>query len=160
MHSAKIFRPAFRPFFHLLCLALLSFAPFAHAGERPKMAKYGAAYAGPELLWVYVAHNKADDHAVVKLEGINHPLDGHVFWTEIRYYLKPGHPERITYVAREKNAEQAVFYVSDGTATLYLPNWHGQERAEIKLAYSRDRSAQTQPEHLLTDYERQTGKIQ
>jgi hypothetical protein len=150
VHLAKIIR--------LFCFALLSCSPFAHAGDRPEMAKYGAAYAGPELLWVYVGHNKADDHAVVKLEGINHPLDGHVFWTEIRY--QPGHPERITYVARDKNTEQAVFFINDHMGTLYLPNWRGQERAEIKLGYSHDRSAQTQPEHLLTDYERQIGKIQ
>ncbi|MDR3323702.1 MAG: hypothetical protein LBS89_05825, partial [Zoogloeaceae bacterium] len=61
-------------FSRLFCLALLVVAPFAHAWDRPEMAKYAAAYVGPELLRVYVAHNKADDHAVVKLWGINHPL--------------------------------------------------------------------------------------
>ncbi|MDR2164814.1 MAG: hypothetical protein LBO79_04120 [Zoogloeaceae bacterium] len=140
----------------LFHLVLLICVPLAHAQERPEMAKYGAAYAGPELLWVYVAHNKADDHAVVKLQGINHPLDGRTFWAEIRYH--PGHPERISYIVRKNGAEKAIFFVNDNTGALYLPNWRGQERAEIRLVYSRDESLHVQPEHLLTDHERQSGK--
>jgi hypothetical protein len=142
----------------LLCLALLACAPLAHAWERPEMAKYGSAYAGPELMWVYVAHDKTDEHAVVKLYGINHPLDGHAFWTRIRYH--PGHAERVSYVMDENGAEKTVFFVNEHTGTLYLPNWRGQERAEIKLNYSREESSRTQPEHLLTDYARQSEKIE
>ncbi|MDR3300271.1 MAG: hypothetical protein LBU43_09830 [Candidatus Accumulibacter sp.] len=137
----------------LLCLALLICAPLAHAWDRPEMAKYGAAYFGPEQLCVYVAHNKADDHAVIKIQGINHPLDGHIFWTEVRY--QQGHPERIDYVVRENDADKWVLYVDHQSATLYLPNWRGQARAEIRLHYGQDESTRTKPEHLATDYERQ-----
>ncbi|MDR2688722.1 MAG: hypothetical protein LBB76_03060 [Azoarcus sp.] len=144
--------------FHSLCLALLFCTPLAHAWDRPEMAKYGAAYSGPELLWVFVAHTKADDHAVVKLSGINHPLDNHVFWTEVRY--QQGHANRTTYIARENNVEKAVFFVDDHEATLYLPNWRGQEHAEIRLHYSQEKSAKTRPEHLATDYERQLEEAQ
>jgi hypothetical protein len=52
-----------------------------------------------------------------------------------------------------------VFFVNNHEATLYLPNWHGQERAEIRLNYSREESSSTRPE-LATDYERQIGQIQ
>jgi len=141
----------------LLCLALLIGAPLAHAWDRPEMAKYGAAYFGPEQLCVYVAHNKADNHAAIKIQGINHPLDGHVFWTEVRY--QQGHPERIDYVARENNTDTPVLYVDHQSATLYLPNWRGQERAEIRLGYSEEESIQNKPEHLLSDYGRQIGQI-
>jgi hypothetical protein len=141
-------------------LALLVCASLAHAWDRPEMAKYGSAYSGPELLQVYVAHNKADDHAVVKLTGINHPLDGHAFWTEVRYAPGQSNTIRTTYVIREKDAEKAIFFVNGSEGTLYLPNWRGQERAEIKLSYSRSKSSTIQPEHLLTDYARQAGKIE
>jgi hypothetical protein len=128
------------------------------------MAKYSAAYSGLDLLWAYVARNKADDHAAVKPTGINHPLDGHVWWTEIRY--SPGHAERVSHVIREKgekeekNAEKAVFFVDGNEATLYPPNWRGQERAEISLHYSRDESSRTQAERPLTDYARQAGEME
>ncbi|MDR3352362.1 MAG: hypothetical protein LBO00_05020 [Zoogloeaceae bacterium] len=139
-------------------LLLLFCAPLVHAWDRPEMARYGAAYAGPELLRVYVAHTKADDYAVIKIHGINHPLDQHIYWAKVRY--QEGYPERIYYAAKEKEGERVVFFVNGASATLKLPNYHGQALAELRLSYDGDESTRTAPEHLLTDYARQIGAIQ
>jgi hypothetical protein len=136
---------------------LLACAPLAHAWDRPEMAKYGAAYVGDEPLRVYVAHNKADDHAVVKIHGINHPLDGHVYWAKIRY--EEGRPGRISYVAKAKDTMRTVLFINGGSGTLTIPNYRSQELAELRASYSEDESRQTAPEHLLTDYARQIGAI-
>lgn len=137
----------------LLCLLLCLWMPSAFAWDRPAMAKYGAAYAGPELLRVYVAHNQADDHAVIKIYGINHEFDGQAFWAEVRY--QAGHPERVLYVVRKGDKEQPLFYVENQEGTLTLPAWRGQTRVEIKLYYDREESVTVRPEHLATDYEKQ-----
>lgn len=134
--------------------------PLVHAWDRPEMAKYGAAYAGPELLYVYVAHNKADDHAVVKIQGINHPLDGHVFWTKIAY--STAHSGQRTFYIDETVKEehlQTVLFIEGSSGILYLQNYRGQVRAEIKVVYDQNESRQTLPEHLVADYELQTGSI-
>ena len=147
----------FRP----LCLALLLFiAPLAHAWERPEMAKFGAAYHGPEQLEVYTAHNKADDHAVIKIRGINHPIDGHVFWTKITYSQKNrGYPNHITYIDEsiQEEHKRAVLFIEDSSGILYLPDYRGQARVEIPVRYDKEASKEILPEHLLTDYERQIG---
>jgi hypothetical protein len=149
-------------FSRLLCLALLLATPFAHAWNRPEMAKYGAAYLGPEQLQVYVAHSKADDRAVIKIRGINHPLDGHVFWTKISYsksHHSKGYSDRITYNddSVKEEGKGAVLFVEDSSGILYLPNYRGQARAEIPLNHDKEASGEVLPEHLLTDYERQIG---
>ena len=128
------------------------------------MAAYGATYRGPEQLQVYVAHNKADDHAVVKIYGINHPLDGRVFWTKVVYSRSnqgKGFPNRISYIDESVKDEQlrAVLFIEDSSGMLYLPNYRGQERAEIPVHYDTEASREVRPEHILTDYERQIGKI-
>ncbi|MDR2364418.1 MAG: hypothetical protein LBD68_00975 [Zoogloeaceae bacterium] len=144
--------------FRLLFFFLLLCAPLAHAWDRPEMARYGAAYAGPGLLRLYVAHTKADDYAVLKIQGINHPLDQHVYWAKVRY--QEGRPERISYVIAEKNAERVVFFVNGDSGTLGIPNYHGQPLVELGFSYDKRESALTAPEHLLTDYERQIGVIE
>jgi hypothetical protein len=146
----------------LFCFALLLITPFAHAWDRPEMARYGAAYADPEQLYVYVAHNKADDHAVIKIQGINHPLDGHVFWTKIAYSYSTTHSAQRTFYTDETVKEEhlkTVLFIEGSSGILYLQNYRGQARAEIKVSYNRDESRQTLPEHLATDYERQIGLI-
>ncbi|GHT92535.1 hypothetical protein AGMMS49545_10230 [Betaproteobacteria bacterium] len=137
----------------ILCLLLCLWMPSAFAWEIPSMAKYGAAYAGPELLYVYVAHNQADDHAVIKISGINHELDEQVFWAEVRY--QAGHPERVSYVVRTDDKEQPLFYVDGREGTLTLPAWRGQAQVDIKLYYDRPESTTVRPDHLATDYENQ-----
>jgi len=148
----------------LFCLVLLLFMPLAHAWERPEMAAYGATYRGPEQLEIYVAHTKADNYAVVKIYGINHPLDGHVFWTKVNYSKSnhtQGFPDRISYTDESVKAEnlRTVLFIDNSSGVLYLPNYRGQERAEIPVHYSEDFSRQVRPEHILTDYERQIGQI-
>jgi len=144
----------------LLCLALLAVAPLAHAWDRPEMAKYGAAYSGPELLHVYIAHDKADGHALVKIFGINHPLDGRVFWTKIAYNNKKREgPADITYAIDEKGTTgNIVFLDGIGGGELYLSNYRGAAKAVLPLRYDREESTQTAPSRLTDDYERQTGK--
>lgn len=148
----------------LLCLALLLLsAPSAHAWDRPEMAQYGTAYRGPEHLQVYVAHTKADSHAVIKIRGINHPLDGHVFWTKVAYSNSPQSkmlPNRITYTDESVQEERlrSVLFIEDTSGILYLPNYRGQGRVEIPIRYDKDTALETFPQHLATDYERQIGK--
>jgi hypothetical protein len=141
---------------YLIGLVLLLCVPLAHAWNRPEMAKYGSAYSSNGLLRVYVAHSKADDHAVVKIHGINHPLDDHVYWANIQYH--EGRPERVSYVIKEKNTTRTVFFVDGGSGTLSIPNYRGQEMAELRFSYDETESGRVAPEHLLTDYERQIGE--
>lgn len=129
------------------------------------MAAYGTTYNGPEQLEVYVAHTKADDHAVVKIRGINHPLDGRVFWVKVVYSKssqREGFPNRILYLDESVKEEhlRAVLLIEDSSGMLYLPNYRGQARAEIPVRYNREFSRGVRPEHILMDYERQIGKIQ
>jgi hypothetical protein len=142
----------------LIGFVLLLCMPLAHAWERPEMAKYGSAYYGNERLYVYVAHSKADDHAVVKISGINHPLDGHVYWADVKYQV--GHPERVSYVVKEKGAPRTVFFVNGTSGTFTISNYRGQEVVELRVSYDREESTRVAPEHLLTDYERQIGEAQ
>jgi hypothetical protein len=142
----------------ICCLALFLCGQTALAWDRPVMSKYGVFYHGPEQLTVRLAHNVADDHAVLKISGINHPWDGRVFWAEVRY--PPGHPDRILYVIEEAGKERILLFVERGSGALNLPNWRGMAWAEIRVSYWRDESAKVRPEHLVTDYERQIGQIQ
>lgn len=146
----------------LLCLALLLAAPFAHAWDRPEMSKYGAAYRGPEQLYVHVAHNKADDRAVVRIFGINHPLDGHTYWTRVAYAKSRssnGFADRATYsdTPAKGQSRGVVLFIEDVSGTLYLPNYRGEPLSEIPLQYDREASREVTPEHMMTDYERQIG---
>ncbi|MDR2129527.1 MAG: hypothetical protein LBP52_10770 [Burkholderiaceae bacterium] len=148
-----------RTFKLLFCFALfLCGQGAALAWERPAMSKYGASYEGAEQLTVQLAHTAADNHAVLKISGINHPWDGRVFWVQVRY--TPGHPERIQYVSQEKGeAERILLFLENGHGTLNIPNWRGVARAELAVSYSgRDASAAVLPEHLATDYEKQIGQ--
>jgi hypothetical protein len=137
----------------ILCLLLCLWGTSALAWDRPAMAKYGAVYTGQEFLRVDVAHNQADDHAILKISGINHKLDGQMFWAEVRY--QAGHPERVVYVFSESDGERPEFYVDNGVGRLMIPNWRGQARVELKLYYDHKLSAETPPEQLATDYENQ-----
>ncbi|MDR0996807.1 MAG: hypothetical protein LBL69_03980 [Zoogloeaceae bacterium] len=142
-----------------LAFFLLTLSATAQAWDRPPMAKYGAAYRGPELMMVYVAANQAGDHALVRVTQINHALDGHIFWTKVRY--PEGHPERAYYLLDDSSrpeGERTLLFVEDGSAKLSLPDWHGQKRAEIPLTYDRSESAEVLPEHLATAYEQQLGQ--
>jgi hypothetical protein len=141
----------------LCCLVLLLCGQGALAWDRPAMSRYGAFYQGPEQLVVQLAHTAADDHAVLKISGINHPWDGRVFWVKVLY--PSGKPGRIHYVGTEDDDERTLLFVENGSGTLYIPNWRGQARAEIQVAYWRDSSAEVLPEHLATDYEKQIGQI-
>jgi hypothetical protein len=106
---------------------------------------------------IHVAHTRADDYAVLRIQGINHPLDRHVYWAKIRY--QEGRPERISYVVEEKNGERVVFFVDGASGTFSISDYHGQPRVEFHFVYDEDESARILPEHLLTDYERQIGAI-
>ncbi|MDR1350084.1 MAG: hypothetical protein LBJ59_04755 [Zoogloeaceae bacterium] len=142
----------------LCCLALLLCGQIALAWDRPAMSKYGAFYQGPEQLVVQLAHTAADDHAVLKISGINHPWDGRVFWVEVRY--QPGHTERIYYVSKEGDDERILLYVEDGNGgELSLPDWRGSLWAQVRINYQRYDSREVLPEHLATDYERQIGQV-
>ena len=147
----------------LLCvgLVLLLVAPFARAEMRPEMAEYGAAYRGPENLYVYVAHTKEDGHAVIKISGINHSLNNHVFWAKVTYSNSVDSrtlPNRISYsVESAKEEERPGLFIEDSSGTLYLPNYRGQARAEIRVGYDRYESRETQPKHLLTEYNEKRG---
>jgi hypothetical protein len=140
----------------LCCLALLLCGQVALAWDRPEMSKYGASYHGHEQLLVQLAHTAADNHAVLKVSGINHPWDGRVFWVEVRY--PAGYPERIQYVSKEKGEERVLLFVDNGRGVLNIPNWRGAPRAELPVVYQRDASAHVLPEHLATDYEKQVGQ--
>ena len=147
----------------LLCLGLvlLLAAPFARAEMRPEMAEYGQAYRGPENLYVFVAHTKEDGHAVIKISGINHPLDNHTFWAKVTYSNSVESrelPNRISYsVESAKEGERPGLFIEDSSGILYLPNYRGQARAEIRVRYDRDESRETQPQHLLTEYNEKQG---
>ena len=147
----------------LLCLGLvlLLAAPFARAGERPEMAEYGKAYRGPEQLYVFVAHTKDDGHAVIKISGINHPLDNHLFWAKVTYSNSADSrtlPNRISYsVESADEGGRPGLFIENSSGTLYLPNYRGRARAEIPVVYDRDESRETRPEHLLTEYSEQKG---
>ncbi|MDR1887960.1 MAG: hypothetical protein LBQ81_01005 [Zoogloeaceae bacterium] len=142
----------------LCCLALFLCGQAALAWDRPVMSKYGAFYQGPEQLVVQLAHTAADDHAIIRISGINHPWDGRVFWAEVRY--QPGHHERVNYVTRaEDGSERTLLYVEDGNGSLSLPNWRGALWAQVRVSYWRDASTEVRPEHLATDYEKQIGQI-
>jgi hypothetical protein len=140
----------------LCCLALFLCGQGALAWDRPAMSRYGASYQGDELLEVRLAHTAADDHAVLKVSGINHPWDGRVFWVEVRYTA--GHPGRIQYVGKENGDERVLLFVQNGRGTLNIPNWRGAPRAELPVTYWREASAEIQPEHLATEYEKQIGQ--
>jgi len=126
------------------------------------MAEYGKAYRGPELLYVFVAHTKEDGHAVIKISGINHPLNNHTFWAKVTYSNGPFGKTRVSYsVESAKEEDRPGLFIensSRSSATLYLPNYRGQARVEIPLYYDEDESRETRPEHLLTEYnEQQSG---
>ena len=146
-----------------LCLVLLLAATTAHAWNRPEMSSYGAAYQGPEQLQVQVAHNKADNQAVIKIRGINHPLDGHVFWAKVTYQHRQGagYPDRVLYTDEsiKDEGKRAVLFIQGSSGTLYLPNFRNQLRVEIPVHYNWEASIEMLPEHILTDYERQIGAI-
>jgi hypothetical protein len=118
----------------MFCLLCCLWGQSAWAWERPEMAKYGAAYAGPELLRVYVAHTWGNDHAVIKIDGVNHELDGRLL----------------------NGGERPLFFVDGGEGKLTLPNWRGQAQVEIRLYYNWGESANTQPEYLASEYEKQS----
>jgi hypothetical protein len=148
-------------FTRLLCaLVLFCVGQTALAWDRPEMSKYGKMYYGDEYLQVVIAHNAADDHAVLKISGINHLWDGQVFWAKVKYW--PGKPARASYLIPDKedeDGERHLFFVGGHDGTLYIHNWHGQEYAEIGLYYSREGSDEVRPEHLATDYETQIGQV-
>ena len=149
----------------LLCLGLvlLLAAPFARAEMRPEMAEYGAAYRGPENLYVFVAHTKEDGHAVIKISGINHPLNNHTFWAKVTYSNSADSrtlPNRISYsVESAKEGDRPGLFIEDSSGKLYLPNYRGQARAEIPVEYDREETRETQPQYLLSEYnKRQSGE--
>jgi hypothetical protein len=133
--------------------------PSTPVWERPELADYPVAYVGPEQLRVYVAHNKAEDHAFIRILGINHPLDGHIYWAELHYKCTPKAGKAVYRVTGEDGRKRTVLSVIGETAILKLPNWRGQERAKINLTYSlsESQSNTAHPENLIRFYKEQIG---
>jgi hypothetical protein len=148
----------------LLCAALLVIAPFAHALNHDDMAAYAQVYKGPEQLKVTILHNKADDHALVWVEGINHPFDRRIFWTDIQRQTvgtarDPG--QNVQYEASPdgKEEKRVLFSIAESVSPteilLYLPNWRGQTRAKIDLSYNSQASRSIDTANFINEYNRQ-----
>jgi hypothetical protein len=147
----------------LLCAALLVVAPFAHAVNHDDMASYAQVYEGPEQLQVTILHNKAEDHALVWVEGINHPFDRRIFWTDIERQTvgtarDPG--QNLRYLTSlDGQAEKTLLFsvaesVSPTEIQLYLPNWRGQTRGKIGLSYNGYASRSIDTANFINEYNR------
>ncbi len=140
----------------IFCVAiapsLTQAAPAVSASGRMEMAKYGELYIGPKTMTVELAATAKDDMALIKVYGINHEWDGRVFLAK----ATKDNRNRISYVTQVDGQDYTVMITqSDGHNAFYLPKMRD---GEMRLSFTRDRSAEVKPEHLMTEFEQKRKK--
>ena len=131
----------------VICVSLVGSSVLCHARE--PMAQYGESYVGPKTMTVEVAPLADATKALIKIVGVNHAWNGKVFLAQLRR----GSNQRVEYVIAGNDGERVVMEENPTRGTiLYLPGI-----GDARLDFDRGSSFRVQPEHLLTEYENQSG---
>lgn len=137
-------------FFSSIALALLSLSTHAlELGDSP------LALVGDNGLEAIVAPTADETQALVKLTGLNHPLDGVVMLTEVEQRDNDGRAYRAEVDGKPRSlVVYAQSYWSPTDYTAYVPGQ--QEPHAIKADESR--SAQINLDELIAEYEQQMSE--
>ena len=130
-----------------------SCAAFVSCGASAfELAKYPQVFSGPQGLEVALAPSRDGKEALVRVTGVNHPIDAVVLLTQreqrgngAEAFVTPLDGRPYTLVQKQRGA-----YGGDQTLT-YLPG----QRDGIALSYDEKKSKALQPATLLATYEQQ-----
>jgi hypothetical protein len=131
--------------FILFLMLSVSFLSASAANDRPEIARYAKAYSGGEGIVVRTLRvgPQANQEAIVQITGIDHKWDGRI------QKMKMEPTQRgVKYVTTADGKRYDVLVMDDGGTELYVP---GIAR-KTTIIYDKALSAQTEPEHLLTEY--------
>ena len=132
----------------LLGVSIAGLSVLCHARE--PMARYGESYVGPKTMTVELAPLADGATALIKITGVNHAWNGKVFQAQLRR----GSNQRLEYViAGTDGGDQVILEENPTRGTLlYLPGF-----GDARLEFDRSAAFRVQPEHLLTEFENQSG---
>lgn len=125
------------------------------AGESLVAGKYAKVYVGPEEGGVVIVPlvTKAEQprKVLIKFFGIDHDWDGKIFINtvketdkKIEYIMKWEDRDYVSVYAKAEWSDSKTFYCS-------LPGM----KDDIYLLYSKEKTAEIIPQHIVTEYEKQ-----
>jgi hypothetical protein len=132
----------------LLFMLAVGLIPSSQAQEKsPEMSRYTMAYSGGEgyRVWISRFGPKANQEALVQIEGIDHALDGRVIRAKME--TKVGGVS-VKYTATVDGQFYELLSVEGTRATLRVTGapWSSE------LCYDKALVDDRPPQHLLTDY--------